>query len=92
MGEMLVPFFSIGPDESTKTAAKIMFENRITRLGGFEGEKFLGWVTLSDPARELSKPRLLKAVMARDEPEEKHVFSVRIVERLSWKRSRTLRE
>ena len=42
VGEMLVPFFRIGPDESTKTAAKMMVENRITRLGGFEGENFLG--------------------------------------------------
>ncbi|HVH15323.1 MAG TPA: CBS domain-containing protein [Candidatus Angelobacter sp.] len=74
VGEMLVPFFRIGPDESTKTAAKIMVENRITRLGVFEEERFLGWVTLSDLAREFSKPRLLKALMARDEPEEKQVL------------------
>jgi ssDNA-binding Zn-finger/Zn-ribbon topoisomerase 1 len=43
-------------------------------LGVFEGEKFLGWVTLSDLAREFSKPRLLKALMARDEPEDKQVL------------------
>lgn len=74
VGDMLVPFFRIGPDESTKNAAKIMVENRITRLGVFEGEKFLGWVTLTDLAREFSKPRLLKALMARDEPEDKQVL------------------
>jgi len=74
VGEMLVPFFRIAPDESTKTAAKIMVENRITRLGVFDGEKFLGWVTLSDLAREFSKPRLLKALSARDEPENKQVL------------------
>src|SRR3989442_1687542 len=39
VGDMLVPFFRIGPDESTKNAAKIMVENRITRLGVFAGEK-----------------------------------------------------
>ena len=55
VGEMLVPFFRIGPDESTKTAAKTMVENRITRLGVFEDEKFLGWVTLTDLAREFSQ-------------------------------------
>ena len=74
VGDMLVPFFRIGPDESTKNAAKIMVENRITRLGVFEGEKFLGWVTLTDLAREFSKPRLLKALVARDEPEDKQVL------------------
>jgi CBS domain-containing protein len=46
VGEMLVPYFRIGPDESTKTAAKIMVENRITRLGVFEGGELLGWVSL----------------------------------------------
>ncbi len=38
VGEMLVPFFRIGPDESTKAAAKTMVQNRITRLGVFEDE------------------------------------------------------
>src|SRR5260370_25413883 len=74
VGEMLVPFFRISPDESTKTAAKIMVENRITRLGVFEGEKFLGLVTLTDLAREFSRPHLLKALTARDEPEDKQVL------------------
>jgi len=74
VGDMMVPFFRIGPDESTKTAAKVMVENRITRLGVFENEKFLGWVTLTDLAREFSKPRLLKALMAHDEPEEKQIL------------------
>ena len=55
VGEMLVPFFRIGPDESTKTAAKTMVENRITRLGVFEGEKFLGWVTLTDLGERVLK-------------------------------------
>jgi predicted transcriptional regulator len=74
VGEMLVPFFRIGPDESTKTAAKMMSQNGITRLGVFENEKLLGWVTLTDLAREVSRPRLLKALTARDEPEQKQVL------------------
>src|SRR5260370_13585678 len=32
VGEVLVPFFRIGPDESTKTASKIMAETPITSL------------------------------------------------------------
>ena len=71
---MTFPFFKIGPDDSTKTAAKTMVENGITRLGVFEDEKFLGWVTLTDLAREFSKPRLLEALMAHDAPEEKKVL------------------
>ena len=74
VGEMLVPFFRIGPDESTKNAARMLVENRITRLGVFEDEKLLGWVTLTDLAREVSKPHLLKALGARDEPEDKQVL------------------
>jgi CBS domain-containing protein len=74
VSEMLVPFFRIGPDESTKIAAKTLVENRITRLGVFEDEKLLGWVTLTDVAREVSKPHLLKALMAHDEPEDKQVL------------------
>src|SRR5713226_4639443 len=76
VGDMLVPFFRIGPDESTKNAAKIMVENRFTRLGVFEGEKLLGWVTLTDLAREFSRPHLLKALTARDEPEDKQASSL----------------
>jgi CBS domain-containing protein len=60
VGDMLVPFFRIGPNESTKNAAKIMVENRITRLGVFEGEKFLGWVTLTDLARSSRNPAFSK--------------------------------
>src|SRR5260370_7353942 len=60
VGDMLVPFFRIGPDESTKNAAKIMVENRITRLGVFEGEKLLGSVTLTDFAKSFSNPPPLK--------------------------------
>ncbi len=33
VGDMMFPFFRVGPGESTKTAAKMMVENRITRLG-----------------------------------------------------------
>lgn len=74
VGEMLVPFFRISPDESTKNAAKMMVENGITRLGVFEDEKLLGWVTLTDLAREVSRPHLLKALTAHDEPEQKQIL------------------
>jgi hypothetical protein len=67
-----------------------MVENRITRLGVFEGEKFLGWVTLTDLAREFSKPSLLKALSARDEPEGKQVLCPNC-KKAFLERSRTLK-
>src|SRR2546429_5775156 len=73
-GELVLPFARRGQEAPARTAAKTMVENRITRLGIFEDEKFLGWVTLTDLAREFSKPRLLKALMAREEPEDKQVL------------------
>ncbi len=74
VGDLMFPFFRIGPEESTKTAAKIMVQNRITRLGVFEDEKFLGWVTLTDLAREFSKRHLLTALIAHDQPEERQIL------------------
>src|SRR5260370_19095748 len=41
VGDMLVPFFRIGPDESKKNDGKIMVGNRFTRLGVFQGEKII---------------------------------------------------
>ena len=52
----------------------MLVENRITRLGVFEDEKLLGWVTLTDLAREVSKTHLLKVLGARDGPEDKQVL------------------
>ncbi len=74
VGDLMFPFFRIGPEESTKNAAKMMVENGITRLGVFEDEKFLGWLTLTDLAREFSKRHLLTALMARDQPEERQIL------------------
>ncbi len=74
VGDLMFPFFRIGPEESTKTAAKMMVENGITRLGVFEEEKFLGWVTLTDLAREFSKRHLLTALITHDQPEERQIL------------------
>ncbi len=45
--EVMSPFFKIDADASTKEAKRRLLEQGATRLGVFEGEKFLGWVTLS---------------------------------------------
>src|ERR1700680_4340392 len=46
--EVMSPFFKIDADASTKEAKRRLLEAGITRLGVFEGDKFLGWVTLAD--------------------------------------------
>ena len=46
VSQVMGPFYRISPDASTKEAAERIVESNITRLGVFEGEKFLGWVTL----------------------------------------------
>jgi len=46
--EVMSPLFKIGPDASTREAKRRLVEAGITRLGVFEGDKFLGWVTLAD--------------------------------------------
>jgi CBS domain-containing protein len=46
--DIMSPFFRVNADASVKEAKKRLLEQRITRLGVFEGEKFLGWVTLAE--------------------------------------------
>ena len=46
--EVMSPFFKIDADASLKEAKRRLLEAGITRLGVFENEKFLGWVTLAD--------------------------------------------
>jgi len=69
--EVMSPLFKIDPNASTKEARRRLVEAGITRLGVFDGEKFLGWVTLADivgGSRFGGKP-LLNAFL-RDAPAE----------------------
>src|SRR5207244_13589213 len=59
VAELLVPFFRIAPDESTKNAAKMMVQNGITRLGVVDDEKLLGWLTSPNLARQDSRRQRL---------------------------------
>ena len=69
VGEIVTPFYRIGPNEDTKKAAKKIVEHRITRLGVFEGETFLGWVTAIDLSRHLSRRTLLDKLRSNNEME-----------------------
>ncbi len=69
--EVMSPLFKINPDASAKEARRRLVDAGITRLGVFEGEKFLGWVTLADldGSSLLGRKPLLNAFF-RDAPAE----------------------
>jgi len=68
--QVMGPFYRIGPNVSTKEAARKILANNITRLGVFEGEEFLGWVSLTDLTREFSRKRLIDALKSHEETED----------------------
>jgi len=74
VGEVMIPIFRIGADACTKDAVKKIVENGITKLGVFEGDKFVGWVTLADRAMEASEKNLLDALHSHNEPEPKQLL------------------
>ena len=74
VGEIAFPLLRIDANASTKVAARKIVENRFTRLGVFHGEKFLGWITLTDLAKEASKRNLRDALLSHNEPEERDVM------------------
>ena len=74
VGELMVPLLKIEPEASTKEAAKKLVQSGYTRVGVFEGSKFIGWITLTDLAREFSKQGLLEALRLHNETEETEVL------------------
>jgi predicted transcriptional regulator len=74
VGEVVFPLLKVDANASAKVAAKKIVENGFTRLGVFDNEKFLGWVTLTDLAKEASKRNLKDALLSHDEPERRDVL------------------
>jgi CBS domain-containing protein len=74
--DVMSPFFKIDADASTKDARRRLLEAGITRLGVFEGDKFLGWVTLADlDGRGLGgKKKLINAFLRDDKAEPMEVL------------------
>jgi signal-transduction protein with cAMP-binding, CBS, and nucleotidyltransferase domain len=74
--EVMSPFFKIDANASTKEAKRRLLEAGITRLGVFEGDKFLGWVTLADLDGGASRGRtpLLNALLRDDSAEPMEVL------------------
>lgn len=75
VSEVMSPFFKIDASASIKEARKRLVEAGVTRLGVFEGEKFLGWVTLVglDHKSRRSTP-LLSAILRDDKAEPVEVL------------------
>jgi predicted transcriptional regulator len=74
VGEVAFPLLRIEANASTKNAAKKIVEIGFTRLGVFDNEKFLGWITLTDLAKEASKRNLKDALLSHNEPERRDVL------------------
>lgn len=70
VSEVMAPILRIDKNASTVEAAKKLLNAAFTRLGVFEGDKFVGWVTLTDLARNTTKRGLLRAIASHYEPEE----------------------
>jgi signal-transduction protein with cAMP-binding, CBS, and nucleotidyltransferase domain len=68
--QLMAPIYRISPIASTKEAARKILADNITRLGVFEGDEFLGWVTLSDLARDFTRKRLTEVLRLHAEPED----------------------
>ena len=69
VGEIMAPFYRIDPNETTKEAARKIVAHGITRLGVFEGERFLGWVSLTDLSRQFARKNLLDVLRANNNSE-----------------------
>ncbi len=74
--EVMSPFFKIDAGASTKEARRRLVEAGITRLGVFEGDKFLGWVTLADlEGKQLAgRKKLINAFLRDDKAEPMEVL------------------
>ena len=63
----------IGPDATTKEAAKALVDSGATRLAVYKGDMFLGWVTLTDLSRDFSRESLLDRLRSHNAPEVSEV-------------------
>ncbi|MDG6921833.1 MAG: hypothetical protein JRN67_00895, partial [Nitrososphaerota archaeon] len=65
LSDVMGPLIKIDKNMSTKNAARKLVNTTFSRLCVFDGDKFLGWVALTELARESCKDHLLQ-VLVRD--------------------------
>jgi predicted transcriptional regulator/ribosomal protein S27AE len=68
ISEVMGPFYRVEPNATLKEATRSILDHGVTRLGVFDGEKFLGWITLSDLAKEFTRKSLTDLLRKSDEP------------------------
>ena len=66
VGDVMGPLLKVDAKASTKQAARKMMTSKVSRLGVFDGDKCLGWVSLTDLARETSKKNLVDALFSHE--------------------------
>lgn len=74
VSQVMGPFYWISPNTSAREAARKILAHNVSRIGVFENEEFLGWVSLDDLTRELGKRRLIKALRSREKPENPEIL------------------
>lgn len=60
--DVMAPLLKISADAPVKDAASLILENSFTRVGVFDGDKLVGWLTLTDIARQSSKKSLVDSL------------------------------
>jgi CBS domain-containing protein/predicted RNA-binding Zn-ribbon protein involved in translation (DUF1610 family) len=69
VGELMQVLYKVGPEASTKDAADVIVKIRANRLGVYDEDRFVGWVTLTDLARHFSRESLLDRLRMHNKPE-----------------------
>jgi CBS domain-containing protein/ribosomal protein S27AE len=69
VGEIMHVLYRIGPDANAKEAAGMIVRYGATRLAVYDGDKFVGWVTLTSLSRYFSRKNLLDRLGSHMVPE-----------------------
>jgi predicted transcriptional regulator len=64
--EVMAPMLKIKADASVREALKMMVVNNYSRIGVLDKENLVGWITLTDAARESSKQGLVDMLLRRN--------------------------
>jgi len=60
--DVMAPLLKISAEAPVKDAAKLILENSFTRAGVFDGDKLVGWLTLTDIVRANSKQSIVDSL------------------------------
>ena len=66
--EVMAPLLKINADASIKDAARKITDNGVSRLGVFDNDRLVGWVTVTDIARASSKQGIIDSLHRQNRP------------------------